>query len=124
MKTPDGLIRLCDNCPERGMEGTSSLSPVTGDLVDKESRYINARFEFVSDPSETPDVPVQNYGSTFIDTNGNQTGAFFAGVELDDIADCEGPVVAGRSGFLKRNRHYDCGAQALKLAEFRSRLKE
>ena len=124
MKTAEGCVRLCADCPNREMEGTSDWDPVTGDLVAREPRYMNARYEFVRDAAETPDVPTQEFGVNFVDTEGNKTYGFMAGVQLEDIAACEAPVVAGRGGFLKRKKYYDCGAQAEKLAVFREQVKK
>lgn len=84
---------------------------------------MNARLEFVGDPSETPDIPSQEFGVRFADTDGNLTQAFLPGVQLSDISSCEGPVALPRSG-LFRKRAYDCGAQALKLYELRQRLNK
>ena len=123
MLTPEGCIRLCSNCPNRELEGTSEYSPATGDLVEDRSRYLNQHLEFVQDPTETPDVPTQVYATQFVDTEGNRTAAFMPGTQLADIAVCEGPVVSGRSIFFLRGRHYDCGAQALQLYEYRQRRK-
>jgi hypothetical protein len=123
MLAPGNCIRLCPDCPIRAFEGTSEYDPVTGDLVSRQPHYINARLEFVRDPFETPDIPTQEFGVAFVDTEGNKTSAFMPGVQLEDIAACDKPVVTSRSGFLYRKKHYDCGAQALKLAGLRKNLK-
>lgn len=123
MITPENNIRLCDDCPNRAFEGLSSFDPVTGDLVGKDARYLNARLEFIGDPNETPDVPAQEYATRFIDTEGNKTAAFLPGVQLEEIATCEGPVVTGRSGFLSRKKHYDCGAQAVRAQVLREKFQ-
>lgn len=124
MLTPENCTRLCDDCPERYHEGSSHWDPVTGDLVVRRPNYINANFEFVSDPSETPDVDTQEFGVRFVDTEGNATSPLWNGTQLEDIAKCEGPVVTQRYGFLRRKKHYDCGAHAVRLSEFRERMKE
>jgi hypothetical protein len=123
MKTPEGCVRLCAYCPNREFEGTSKYDPVTGDLVEREPHYMNARLEFVTSPDETPDIPTQEFGTAFIDTEGNRTSAFMPGVQLEDIAACDKPEVSGRYGFLWLKKRYDCGAQAVKLAAFREKMQ-
>ena len=123
MKTPEGCIRLCDNCPQREFE-TPAGEPTTGDLITHEPHYLNARLEFVRDASETPDVPTQEYAVRFVDTDGNKTGPFLGGVQLEDIAGCDRPVVIGYEGRIRRKAVYDCGAEAVRMAAFRARLNE
>ena len=123
MLTPENCVRLCADCPNRAWEGTSEDEPVTGDLVGRQPRYMNARFEFVRSPDDTPDVPTQELGTVFVDAEDNRTMAFLPGVQLEDIAACEKPVVVGRSGFLYTKRQYDCGAQALRLMALRDRIR-
>lgn len=61
---------------------------------------MNARFEFVNDPSQTPDVPTEELGTAFVDTGGNTTAAFLPGVQLEDIAACDKPVLSPAQQFL------------------------
>ena len=124
MLSVNGCPRLCSNCPNREVEGFYDHDSATGDLVARQSQYMNARFEFVKDEGETPDIPTQEFATTFVDAQGNKTMAFLPGVQLEDIAACEQPVVGSRSGVLWRKKHYDCGAQAVKLHQMRKRLKE
>jgi len=123
MLTPENRIRLCEDCPNREDEGTSEYDPITGDLVDRRPRYMNARAEFIQSPAETPEVPSQEFATIFVDTEGNQTSAFLPGVKLEDIGSCEKPIVSGRGGFMYRKKYYDCGAQALKLCILRKKLE-
>lgn len=120
MLTPENCVQLCDTCPNRD---TSEKAAPLGDLVSREVRYINTRLEFINDPLETPGVPVQEFRVQFVDTAGQKTESFFPGVQLQDIADCEKPVVAFRSGFMGRKKQYDCGAEAEKLQAFRKRIR-
>ncbi|MBP7806917.1 hypothetical protein KA047_00280 [Candidatus Saccharibacteria bacterium] len=122
MLTPENCIRLCADCPNREDEGIVGGEPITGDLVVRGARYINARLEFLRDPSESPDVPVQEFGAYFIDSEGNETAPFLPGVQLEDVAACDKPVIAKRNGFLGRKKYYDCGAQAEKMQALRKRV--
>lgn len=123
MLTTENCVKLCSDCPNRAQEGTSEQDPVTGDLVGRTPRYMNARLELVQSPDETPDIPTQEFGVYFIDSAGNRTSPFLPGVQLEDIAACDRPVVSSRIGFL-RKKQYDCGAQALKLVAIRERVKK
>lgn len=100
MITSESCIRLCPDCPNRQLEGTSQYDPITGDLIDRKARYMNARLEFISGPEETPTVPAQEFAVRFIDTEGSQTAAFLPGTQLEDIASCKGRVVASSYGFF------------------------
>ncbi len=124
MLNSENCILLCSNCPNRDYEGTTIHDPITGSLVSRQPKYMNARLEFVKDPTETPDIPTQEFAVTFVDTEGNRTSPFLPGVELSDIASCDKPVVSKRSGFMHRKKHYDCGAQALRLLELRKRTNK
>jgi len=122
MRTSENCIRLCETCPNRELEGFSDFDTPTGDLVGVDARYINRNLEFVSDPLETPGVDVQQFAATFVDTEGNKTAAFLPGTTLEDIAECNEPVLRGKEGFFQRKKYYDCGAQAIQLTALRARI--
>lgn len=124
MITSENCIRLCASCPNRQAEGGAINEPQPGDLIARQPRYVNARFEFVGGAEEVANThePVREFATVFVDSEGNKTQAFLPGVQLGDIAACSEPVPSGRKRFLRKNKQYDCGAEAQKLRMIRERL--
>ncbi len=122
MKTAEGFPIACSTCPRRDNERAGDLAPVTGALLRKAERYINAKLEFIGSPEDTPGVASQPWAVNFYDANDKMIGPFMAGTTLEDVAQCNGPVEKVRGPFWRRERWQECGADYDIMMAFRDRI--
>ncbi len=108
MKSPEG-ISFCDTCPQKGT--------CEGSLDKAEPAIATRLFSRRNEAGE--EVPVHvPMGMYFYDAEGRQSEYFVPTATMEDVANCDKPLII-RSGLFKLRKETDCGANQASVVRLR-----